>query len=125
MVYNLFDEDETRDKGTTQDGEVPAEEPLFSAMPFEPPSLDESVRRSGLAWSAGIVFFGSTAFMLGLGWLADLILGSKPWGLVGGIVLGAIIGFIQFFRITSQIYKPEETNREIHPLFSEPDDDKL
>ncbi len=125
MVYNLFDEDETRDDGTTRDGESPAEEPLFSAMPFEPPSLDESVRRSGLAWSAGIVFFGSTAFMLGLGWLADLILGSKPWGLVGGIVLGAIIGFIQFFRITSQIYKPEETNREIHPLFSEPDDDKL
>lgn len=125
MVYNLFDEDETRDDGSTREGEVPAEEPLFSAMPFEPPSLDESVRRSGLAWSAGIVFFGSTAFMLGLGWLADLILGSKPWGLVGGIVLGAIIGFIQFFRITSQIYKPDATNREMHPLFSEPNDDKL
>src|SRR6478672_2424309 len=103
MVYNLFDDDEK----PGENGEQTPEESPFVTLPFAPPSTDESVRRSGLAWSAGIVFFGSTAFMLGLGWLADLILGSKPWGLVGGIVLGAIIGFVQFFRITSQIYKPD------------------
>ena len=37
--------------------------------------------------------------MLILGWGADLLLGSAPWGIVGGIVLGSLIGFIQFFRI--------------------------
>jgi MFS family permease len=120
MVYNLFDDD---DKPGETNEQRPEESP-FVTLPFEPPSTDETVRRSGLAWSAGIVFFGSTAFMLGLGWLADLILGSKPWGLVGGIVLGAIIGFVQFFRITSQIYKPDESKKDLHPLFSEPGDDQ-
>ena len=65
MVYNLFDDDQTSaESGEHKDGEQ-VESP-FVTLPFEAPSLDESVRRSGLAWSAGIVFFGSTAFMLGL-----------------------------------------------------------
>jgi len=72
-------------------------------------SVEETARRSGLAWSMGIVFFTSIAFMLFLGWIADILLGSQPWGLVGGIIIGAIIGFIRFFRISSQIYaKPDE-----------------
>jgi F0F1-type ATP synthase assembly protein I len=33
------------------------------------------------------------------------VLGSSPWGIVAGIVLGSLIGFVQFFRITSQIFK--------------------
>jgi F0F1-type ATP synthase assembly protein I len=46
--------------------------------------------------------------MLILGWFADLLLGTQPWGIVGGIVLGAVIGFFQFFKITSQIFKNKE-----------------
>jgi F0F1-type ATP synthase assembly protein I len=65
----------------------------------------ETARKSGLAWSAGIAFFGAVVFMLILGWGFDLLFGSKPWGLVGGIIFGSIIGFIQFFRISSQIFK--------------------
>ena len=68
-------------------------------------SMGETIRQSGLAYSAAIVLFGSVIFMMTLGWFADLLLGSSPWGIVGGIVLGGIIGFIQFFRITSQIFK--------------------
>lgn len=72
---------------------------------FKLPSKAETIRQSGLAWSAGVIFFGSIVFMLILGWFADLLLGTSPWGIVLGIVLGSIIGFIQFFRITSQIFK--------------------
>ena len=82
-----------------------------NSLPNDPPplayvteSMSETTRKSGLAWSAGIVFFGSVAFTLVLGWFADLLFGSSPWGIVGGIVLGSIIGFIQFFRITSRIF---------------------
>jgi F0F1-type ATP synthase assembly protein I len=124
MAYNLFDEDDSQAGNDERGPAGQLADPPVVSLPFDPPSLDESVRRSGLAWSAGIVFFGSTAFMLGLGWLADLILGSRPWGLVGGIVLGAIIGFVQFFRITSQIYKSDKSEKEIHPLFSESRDDQ-
>lgn len=80
-------------------------EEFLVSPPTEPESMTETVRRSGLAWSAGVAFFAAVVFMLVLGWGADVLLGSSPWGIVGGIVLGSIIGFIQFFRITSQIFK--------------------
>lgn len=72
---------------------------------FQPESSVETIRKSGLAYSAAIVLFVSIVFMLLLGWFVDLLAGTKPWGIVGGIVLGSIIGFFNFFRITSQILK--------------------
>jgi F0F1-type ATP synthase assembly protein I len=78
----------------------------------------------GLAWSAGVAFTGAIVFMLFIGWIADLVLGSSPWGLVGGIILGAIIGFIQFFRISSQIFKTNSDIPAVHPLHvADPDDE--
>lgn len=72
-----------------------------------PETTAETVRKTGLAWSAVTVLGGSIVFMMIIGWFFDLVFGSKPWGIVGGIILGAIVGFIQFFRITSQIFKNE------------------
>jgi len=77
----------------------------FIISQAKPETMAETVRQSGLAWSAGIAFFAAVVFMLVLGWGADVLLGTSPWGIVGGIVLGSIIGFVQFFRITSQIFK--------------------
>ncbi len=74
---------------------------VVPAAPVE--SRAETIRKTGLAWSAAIVFFGSVVFMLILGWFADLLFGSSPWGIVAGIVLGSVIGFMQFFKITSRI----------------------
>jgi len=71
----------------------------------EPESIADTARKSGLAYGAAITLFGSVVIMLILGWFADLLFGTEPWGIVGGIVLGAVIGFFQFFRITSQIFK--------------------
>jgi hypothetical protein len=96
----------------------------FVPEPFEPEPLAETVRKGGLAWSAGIAFFGSVVFMLFLGWLIDLLLGSSPWGLVGGIIFGSMIGFVQFFRITSRIF-PKKPDIKTRPLFSENSTDKF
>ncbi len=74
-------------------------------FPYTPPTAAESSRMSGLAFTAGIAFVSSVAFMLVLGWLVDTFIGTAPWGIVGGIVLGSIIGFIQFFRLNTQILK--------------------
>lgn len=79
-------------------------------------SPDETARKGGLAMSAGIVFFSSVAFMLFLGWIFDWLFGSSPWGLVGGIILGSIVGFIQFFRISSRIFNPQKPAAAEHPL---------
>ena len=64
----------------------------------------ETARKRGLAFSAGIRFlFGRCAEVVG--YLADKFFDSSPKGLIIGIVLGAIVGFFQFFRLTSQILK--------------------
>lgn len=101
----------------------PATKPQFVPVPFEPDSFEETTRKSGLAWSAGIAFFSSIAFTLLLGWGADLLFGSSPWGIVGGIVLGSIVGFIQFFRITSQIFDDGRHRAKTRPLFDAEEDD--
>jgi F0F1-type ATP synthase assembly protein I len=113
--FDQFDESSASGSSENEDDDVQAE-------PYSPPSTEETVRRSGLAWSVGIIFFGSVAFTLFLGWIADVLFGSSPWGLVGGIVLGSIIGFLQFFRISSKIYDPEGNKHQMSPLLSHRDD---
>ena len=95
QVLSLFDEEPREDP----------DDKYFTLSEAEPESMAETVRRSGLAYSAGIAFVAAVVFMLILGWGADLLLGTAPWGVVGGIILGSVIGFIQLFRITSQIFK--------------------
>lgn len=87
-----------------EDEKLPEPE-IFTKLPYQPQTVDETIRTTGLAWNAGIIFFGSVVFMMFLGWGADLLLGSSPWGLVAGIVLGSIIGFVQFVRISSRIFR--------------------
>ena len=96
--------------------------PMPPPLEYQAPSAEETAKGSGLAFSAGIVFFSSVVFMLFLGWIADLLIGSSPWGLVGGIVLGSIIGLIQFVRITSRIFNTKQSEAAIHPLMP-PDDE--
>ena len=120
-MQGLFDDKEEKtDQDAWSDGtDVRKEEPVILSS-YAPPSGGETIRRTGLAWSAGITFFGAIVFMLFLGWIADLLLGSSPWGLVGGIVLGSLIGFLQFFRITSQIFNSEKSLPSEHPLMPQP-----
>lgn len=88
---------------------------------FIPESPAEIIRKSGLAWSAAIVLFGSVVFLMVLGWLFDWIFGSEPWGVVLGIFVGGAIGFFQFFKITSQILKdPQSEYRSTSILENEP-----
>lgn len=74
---------------------------------FEPVSKGEGIRNMGMAWSAAIALFGAVVIMLIIGWFVDLLLGTSPWGIVVGILFGAVIGFVQFFRITSNITNPK------------------
>jgi F0F1-type ATP synthase assembly protein I len=101
------------------------EEPIISSPYYEPESDAESARRSGLGYVAGITFFATVAFMLFIGWGADLVLGTKPWGIVVGIVLGAVMAFIQFFRITSRIYHTPKDLPAVRPLSGDDDDEGL
>jgi ATP synthase protein I len=49
------------------------------------------------------MLFSSVVSFCALGWLLDRWLGTKPWLLVMGIVLGAAAGFYQFIRLTVKL----------------------
>jgi ATP synthase protein I len=64
---------------------------------------NEANRKSGLAYGAGLTLFACVAAMCGVGWVLDRWLGTKPWLLLAGIVVGAVAGFYQFVRLTSKL----------------------
>ena len=66
-------------------------------------SDEETNRKTGLAYAAALSLFAAVASGLIVGWLFDRWLGTRPWLLVSGIVLGAAAGFYEFVRQTSKL----------------------
>ena len=118
-MQSLFDDEDNDSGGNEPTADESAPDEPFVLSSYSPQSSAETVRQTGLAWTAGIAFFGAIVFMLFIGWLVDLLVGTSPWGIVGGIVLGAIVGFMQFFRITRQIFRPNASTPAEKPLLSE------
>ncbi len=85
-----------------EDKDKEKDEPV-ELLPYTPETADETARKSGLAYGAGLSLFASVLVMVFFGWLADRFFATAPWLLLAGIVLGAVIGFYLFFRATSQI----------------------
>lgn len=122
--HGVRDEDMFQTPVDAKDGAAETSLVLTSTPPRENPSSADSTephiifshaarasepvdmaRARGLAFSAGIAVIGSVTFLMLLGWFADLLLGTKPWGVVGGIILGGFLGFVQLFRIAGQIFR--------------------
>ena len=70
-------------------------------MPAEDPQ--DINRKSGIAYAAAISLFASVVAGLIVGWLLDRWLGTSPWLLVVGLLLGAVAGFYEFIRSTSKL----------------------
>jgi ATP synthase protein I len=68
------------------------------------PNDQDENRKSGFAYAAGIALFASVASLCGIGYLLDRWLGTQPWFLVGGIILGSAVGLFEFIRISSKTY---------------------
>ena len=64
---------------------------------------EEINRKSGLAYAAALSLFAAVVGGLIAGWLLDRWLGTQPWLLVAGIVLGAAAGFYEFIRQTAKL----------------------
>ncbi len=63
----------------------------------------EENRKSGFAYAAGLTLFAAVIGLGGVGWMLDRWFETAPWLLVAGLVLGAIVGFYQFIRLTSKL----------------------
>jgi ATP synthase protein I len=75
---------------------------IAEVMPDEE-NKEEINRKSGMAYAAAVSLFAAVVSGLIAGWLLDRWLGTGPWLLVAGIVLGAAAGFYELIRITSKI----------------------
>ena len=60
-------------------------------------------RRSAVMYGAALSIFFSVLVGFGIGWALDMWLGTTPWMVVGGIVLGSALGFYEFIRLTSKL----------------------
>jgi ATP synthase protein I len=64
---------------------------------------EEINRKSGLAYAAAFSLFAGVIAGMILGWILDRWLGTKPWLLVLGLILGAAAGFYEFIRTSSKL----------------------
>ena len=69
-----------------------------------PDSKQETNRKTGFAYAAGITLFATVAVFCGAGWFLDKWLGTQPWCLIVGIVVGSALGLFEFVRISSKTY---------------------
>jgi ATP synthase protein I len=67
-------------------------------------SKQDENRKAGFAYAAGLTLFALVAAFCGAGWLLDRWLGTDPWLLIGGIVLGSAAGLYEFVRLSSKTY---------------------
>ena len=56
-------------------------------------SLQENAERAGPAASASYTLIGAIIVLGGAGYALDRWLGTSPWLLLGGLLLGLIVGF--------------------------------
>jgi F0F1-type ATP synthase assembly protein I len=61
-------------------------------------NFQQTVSRAGPAAAASYALIGAIAVCGGLGYLADLWLGTRPWLLLGGLLAGLVVGFYQLAR---------------------------
>ncbi len=64
----------------------------------EPDDLKEDLRRYG---GLGVDLVANTLVGLAIGYLLDRWLGTTPWLMISGLVLGAAAGFMTIFRSLS------------------------
>jgi ATP synthase protein I len=64
---------------------------------------EDANRKSGIAYAAAISLFAAVVSGLLVGYLLDRWLGTRPWLLVAGLVLGSAAGFYEFIRASSKL----------------------
>jgi len=91
---------ELREESEDRDGEHVGGE---AERQTAPESVEqETTRKSGVAYAAGLTIFFSVLSFMAVGWALDRWLGTG-WIMVTGIILGAVVGFYEFIRIMSKI----------------------
>jgi ATP synthase protein I len=68
-----------------------------------PADDQDANRKAGIAYAAAFSLFASVVSGLIAGWLLDRWLGTRPWLLVTGLILGSAAGFYELVRASSKL----------------------
>lgn len=60
--------------------------------------------------SLGFVLVASTFVFLGLGWLLDHYVGTHPFGVIGGAIVGVVLGMYNLIKIATRFRSEEPTD---------------
>lgn len=63
-------------------------------------SFQDNVTRSGPVAGASYTLIGAIILLGGIGYALDGWLGSEPWCLIGGLLLGIVVGFWELVKVT-------------------------
>ena len=61
--------------------------------------MQESLRRSGPAITAGYTLIGAIVLLGGIGYALDYWRKTSPWFLLVGLLLGLVVGFYELVKI--------------------------
>jgi F0F1-type ATP synthase assembly protein I len=61
--------------------------------------MQESLRKSGPASVAGYTLIAAIMLLGGIGYALDAWLGTSPWFLIAGLLLGLVVGFFELARV--------------------------
>jgi len=71
---------------------MPADDRNKSFLERSTEQLQENAERAGPAAGASYTLIGAILVLGGLGYAIDAWRGTSPWGLVGGLLLGIVVG---------------------------------
>lgn len=74
-----------------------ADRSLFLARSLK--YLQENLRRSGPAAAAGYTLIGAIILLGGIGYALDQWLGTSPWLVLTGLLLGVVVGFYELAKV--------------------------
>lgn len=80
---------------------MPGERDPFLARSLQ--HLQDNIRRAGPAAAASYSLLGAILLLGGAGHLLDRWQQTEPWGLLGGLLLGLLVGF---YELAKTVLKP-------------------
>jgi ATP synthase protein I len=72
---------------------------LTDAVVGSATELQASFQRAGTVAGASYSLIGAIVLLGGLGYFGDRWLGTDPWLLLGGLLLGIVVGFYELARV--------------------------
>lgn len=76
---------------------MPSDNDNYLARSFE--YFQKIVRQSGPAASASYSMLGAIILLGGIGYILDRVFNWTPYGLLGGLLIGMIVGFYELAKV--------------------------